>query len=171
MNTVFLDLSERSYSVECAEGARFFFNFPAGEAEVTRSGDDLVFALENGISIPLTDFYSAYTAKNMPVFEVAGQQVAGEAFLAALSQPELMPAAGPEPVSNSHYQEWSNMELLGGLDRLGGLDVGWKDGGILDRPTGGGGSSRKGQEEGEEGILPPPPPPNWLPKSCSPLFP
>ncbi|MBR3880684.1 MAG: hypothetical protein IKJ34_03705, partial [Mailhella sp.] len=139
MNTVFLNLPKTSYAVECAEDARFVFQFPAGEAEVSRSGDDLVFMLENGVTITLNDFYTAYTAQNMPVFEMEGAEVAGEDFLAALGQPELMPAAGPEPANDSHYQEWSNMELLGGLDRLGGIDTGWQDGGRLDREGGGAG--------------------------------
>ena len=84
MSTVFLNLSELSYSVDCAGEARFVFNFPAGGAEVSRSGDDLVFLLENGASVTLNGFYSAYTAQNMPVFEVEGLEVAGEDFFAAL---------------------------------------------------------------------------------------
>ncbi|MBR6626042.1 MAG: hypothetical protein IKL01_07560, partial [Mailhella sp.] len=83
----------------------------------------------------------------MPVFEVEGLEVAGEDFFSALGQPELMPAAGPA-VSNSHYQEWSNMDLLGGLDRLGGIDTGWKDGGRIDWEAGGaGGNAEQAPEE------------------------
>ncbi|MBQ4615736.1 MAG: hypothetical protein IJB29_03360, partial [Mailhella sp.] len=148
MNTIFLNLPKTSYSVECAGDTRFVFQFPVGETEVSRSGDDLVFVLENGVSITLSDFYVSYTAQNMPVFEVEGAEVAGTDFLAALGQPELMPAAGPEPANDSHYQEWSNMDLLGGLDRLGGIDIGWKDGGRIDREDGGaGGNAERASEE------------------------
>ena len=136
MNTVFLNLPKTSYAVDCADDTRFVFQFPVGEAEVSRSGDDLVFVLENGVSITLKDFYASYTAQNMPAFEVEGMEIAGADFFAALDQPELMPAAGPEPANDSHYQEWSNMELLGGLDRLGGTDTGWQDGGRIDREGG-----------------------------------
>jgi len=110
MSTVFLNLSELSYSVDCADDTRFVFQFPVGAAEVSRPGDDLVFVLENGVSITLKDFYASYTAQNMPAFEVEGVEIAGADFFAALDQPELMPAAGPEPANDSHYQEWSNMD-------------------------------------------------------------
>ena len=94
MSTVFLDLSERSYSVDCASESRFVFNFPAGEAEVSRSGEDLVFLLENGISVTLEGFYSSYSAQNMPVFEVEGLEVAGEDFLAASTASAAWTPAG-----------------------------------------------------------------------------
>ena len=129
-------LPKTAYAVDCADDTRFVFQFPVGEAEVSRSGDDLVFVLENGVSITLKDFYASYTAQNMPAFEVEGMEIAGADFFAALDQPELMPAAGPEPANDSYYQEWSNMELLGGLDRLGGIDTGWQDGGRIDREGG-----------------------------------
>ena len=96
MNTILLKQSETSYSVECTAGARFVFGFPADQAEVSRSGDDLIFSLENGASVTLGQFYSTYSAQNMPVFEVGDADVTGGDFLAALGQPELMPAAGPE---------------------------------------------------------------------------
>jgi len=148
MSTVFLNLSELSYSVDCADDTRFVFQFPVGEAEVSRSGDDLVFVLENGVSITLKDFYASYTAQNMPAFEVEGVEIAGADFFAALDQPELMPAAGPEPANDSHYQEWSNMELLGGLDRRGGIDTGWQDGGRIDREgSGAGGNAEQAPQE------------------------
>jgi len=147
MNTILLKQSETSYSVECTAGARFVFGFPADQAEVSRSGDDLIFSLENGASVTLSQFYSTYSAQNMPVFEVGDADVAGGDFLAALGQPELMPAAGPEPANDSHYQEWSSMDLLGGLDRLGGLDVAWQDGKPIDREEGGAGESGEAPEE------------------------
>ncbi|MBQ8744114.1 MAG: hypothetical protein IJZ18_02885, partial [Mailhella sp.] len=139
MSTVFLNPAETSYTVECMADARFVFGFASDSPEFSRAGDHLVLTFENGASITLANFYSLYPAQGMPLFEVDGAEVSGKDFLAALDQPELMPAAGHTPANNSHYQEWSNMELLGGLDRLGGLDVGWQDGDNLPETMGGAG--------------------------------
>ncbi|MBQ9105634.1 MAG: hypothetical protein IJY48_05845, partial [Mailhella sp.] len=144
MSTVFLNPAETSYTVECMADARFVFGFASDSPEFSRAGDHLVLTFENGASITLANFYSLYPAQGMPLFEVDGTEVSGKDFLATLDQPELMPAAGPTPANDSHYQEWSNMELLGGLDRLGGLDVGWQDGDNLPETMGGAG--------GDDGI-------------------
>lgn len=140
MNTVLLNQSAASQVIECVPGAHFVFGFPADAAELSRSGNDLVLAFADGASITLEGFYKTYTQQDMPSFEVDGANVAGADFFVAIGQSDLMPAAGPEPANDSHYQEWSNMDLLGGLDRLGGLDVGWKDGGKLPDLDGGGGN-------------------------------
>ena len=119
MNIVTLKPALVSYAGECVDNARFVFGFSAEDAEFARSGDDLVLSFENGATITLNGFYTTYTLQNMPVFEVDGAEVAGGDLLAALDQPDLMPAAGPTPANESHYQEWSNMDLLGGLDATG----------------------------------------------------
>ena len=137
MADMLLTRSAAPQVIECAPGARFVFTFPADAATLSRSGDDLVLNVEGGSTITLSDFYGTYTQEEMPSFAVDGAEVAGADFFAALEQPELMPAAGPEPANDSHYQEWSNMDLLGGLDRLGGLDVGWQDPAPRDDEDGG----------------------------------
>lgn len=113
MSTIILNQPALSSSIECVAGARFVFDFPTDAAELSRSGDDLVFSFGNGATLTLDGFYTVFTQKEMPVFEVGGTEVSGADFLAALAQPELMPAAGPEPANDSHYQEWSSMDLLG----------------------------------------------------------
>ena len=130
MSTILLNQSSLAQVIECVPGARFVFAFPTDAAELSRSADDLVISFADGGSITLNGFYETYTQQEMPTFEVGGDEVSGAEFFAALDQPDLMPAAGPEPAKDTHYQEWSNMDLLGGIDRLGGLEIGWPDGGI-----------------------------------------
>ena len=130
MSTILLNQSSLAQVIECVPGARFVFAFPTDAAELSRSADDLVISFADGGSITLNGFYETYTQQDMPTFEVGGDEVSGAEFFAELDQPDLMPAAGPEPAKDTHYQEWSNMDLLGGIDRLGGLEIGWPDGGI-----------------------------------------
>jgi len=127
MSSIFLSQSAASQSIECAPDARFILDFPTDSAEFSPSGENLVITFPDGATITLIGFYEIYTQQDMPTFEVDGAEISGEDFFAAFDRPELMPAAGPEPAEESHYQEWSNMELLGRLDRLSGIDIGWQD--------------------------------------------
>ena len=80
----------------------------------------------------------------MPSFEVEGAEISGEDFFTAMNEPDLMPAAGPggnagAQSNGNRFHSYVNSELLGGLDRLGGLDIGWNDGGRDSDLDGGGG--------------------------------
>lgn len=106
--------------------AQIALNFPADEATLERSGNDLLFRFDDGSSVRVENFYTEYTKDTAPNFEVDGQLVSSADFFAAMG-PDLMPAAGPATATgrDSHYSEYVNSDLQGGLDHLGGLDYGF----------------------------------------------
>ena len=113
----------------------FIFDFSTGEATLSRDGDDLLLSFEDGATIRLEDFYTTYSKDNMPSFEVDGAEIAGEDFFMAMNEPDLMPAAGPAARAagqgnGNRFHDYVNASLLDGLDRLGGLDVGWPGGDV-----------------------------------------
>ena len=125
-----------SQIIPCAPGARFVFDFPAADAAMTRSGDDLVFTFADGSGVVLQDFYKVYNRDQLPGFAMEGADVAAADFFAAMGQEDLMPAAGHaqgrSAHGHGHYSEQGSMELLGGLKgSLDGEDVGWTSGGII----------------------------------------
>ena len=112
--------------VQSAADARIQLDFSTGDALLERSGNDLVFRFEDGSSIVLQDFYTAYSRDTMPDFVIEGAEITGQQFFAALNEPDLMPAAGPAAASTAsggRYYDYANADLLNGVDRLGGLDL------------------------------------------------
>lgn len=76
----------------------------------------------------MTGFYTTYNSEEMPDFEVDGTTISGADFFTAMNEPDLMPAAGPATVTvadGARYHEYANSSLLGGIDHLGGLDLGF----------------------------------------------
>ena len=113
-------------NVPCATGNRFVLDFPSDAALFAKDGDDLVLSFEDGSSIRLQDFYTTYSKEEMPSFEMEGAEISGEDFFAALGNPDLMPAAGPSAAAATRgggFNQYGNVELLQGIDRLGGLDI------------------------------------------------
>ena len=113
-------------TVSCAADSRFVLEFPSDAALFARDGDDLVLTFEDGSSIRLQDFYTTYSKEEMPSFEMEGAEISGEDFFAALGNPDLMPAAGPSAAAATRgggFNQYGNVELLQGIDRLGGLDI------------------------------------------------
>ena len=114
-------------TLSCVPGNQFVFDFPMAEALVSRDGDRLVLTFEDGSSIVLEDFYTVYTKDSMPDFVVDGTEVSGIDFFTALNQEDLMPAAGPSASASSakggRFHEFSDADLVSGVDRLGGLDL------------------------------------------------
>ena len=113
-------------TVSCAADSRFVLEFPSDTALFARDGDDLVLTFEDGSSIRLQDFYTTYSKEEMPNFEMEGTEISGEDFFAALGNPDLMPAAGPTAAAaqgNSSFNVYGDAALLGGIDRLDGLDI------------------------------------------------
>ncbi|WP_077072309.1 VCBS domain-containing protein [Mailhella massiliensis] len=123
-----------SQNIVCDPDARFIFDFSTGDATLSRSGDHLVFTFEDGSTLQLENFYTAYSKENMPSFEVDGAEIAGEDFFMAMNEPDLMPAAGPARAdgqgNGNRFHDYVNADLLDGLDRLGGLDIGWPGGDV-----------------------------------------
>ena len=124
-----------SQNIVCEPQARFVFDFPGDAATLSRSGDNLVLTFDDGSSLQLENFYTAYSSENMPSFSVEGVEISGQDFFAAMNEPDLMPAAGPaanagDQGNGSRYHEYTSADLLDGLDRLGGLDIGWTDSNI-----------------------------------------
>ena len=114
------------HNVPCATGNRFVLDFPSDAALFAKEGDDLVLSFEDGSSIRLQDFYTTYSKEEMPSFEMEGAEISGEDFFAALGNPDLMPAAGPSAAAATRgggFNQYGNVELLQGIDRLGGLDI------------------------------------------------
>ena len=113
--------------VNAQPDARLLLDFPAGDATLERSGDDLIFHFDDGSNLVLRDFYTSYTRENMPDFVIDGTPVSGQEFFAALNNEDLMPAAGPATASNAdggRFREYADDPLQVGVDRLGGLDLG-----------------------------------------------
>lgn len=113
-------------TLEAIADAQIAFGFATDEALMERVDDNLVFSFEDGSSVTLTDFYTAYTKDNMPNFIVDGAVIEGEQFFAALDS-SLMPAAGPAAGpqgAGGRFRSYTDMDLLNGIDRLDGLDLG-----------------------------------------------
>ncbi len=100
-------------------------DFVAGDATLSRDGDSLVFTFDDGASVSVANFYTAYSSENMPEFVIEGAAVPGEAFFSSLSE-DLMPAAGDSagtaPMGSGSSVGYDDASLLGGLDALGRRD-------------------------------------------------
>jgi len=112
---------------EAARDSRIDLNFPTDQATLERSGNDLIFRFDDGSTVVLRDFYTAYTKDSMPDFVIEGTPIAGEQFFTALNEPDLMPAAGPAANAASadggRFREYADDALINGVNRLDGLDL------------------------------------------------
>ena len=112
---------------EAAGDSRIDLNFPTDQATLERSGNDLIFRFDDGSTVVLRDFYTAYTKDSMPDFVLEGTPIAGEQFFTALNEPDLMPAAGPAANAASadggRFREYADDALINGVNRLDGLDL------------------------------------------------
>ena len=112
---------------EAAGDSRIDLNFPTDQATLERSGNDLIFRFDDGGTVALRDFYTAYTKESIPDFVIEGTPIAGEQFFMALNEPDLMPAAGPAAnASNAdggRFREYTDATLIDGVNRLDGLDL------------------------------------------------
>lgn len=116
----------QTLSVTSTTATSLDLDFSPADATLTREADNLVFAFDDGSQIEVRDFYAAVTKTSLPDFIIEGQTVAGADFFAALSD-DLQPAAGPAPAvaDGGRFHDYANADLLGGVDRLGGLDYGF----------------------------------------------
>ncbi|MBD5553665.1 MAG: hypothetical protein HDQ44_04940, partial [Desulfovibrio sp.] len=113
-------------TIQSQPDAKYIFDFQAGDATVTRDGNNLLLNFDDGAGVAIENFYETHTQESMPSFQIDGQEVAGQAFFEALNEPDLMPAAGPAaaqaPERGGRYNDYGNSDLNGGLDHLTRLD-------------------------------------------------
>lgn len=60
---------------EAAGDSRIDLNFPTDQATLERSGNDLIFHFDDGSTVVLRDFYTAYTKDSMPDFVIEGTPI------------------------------------------------------------------------------------------------
>lgn len=124
-------------TIATPSNANIALDFAPAEATLSRHGDNLVFTFEHGGTIELSNFYGTVTQQSLPDFVIEGQHVAGADFFAALED-TLQPAAGPATSTaamGARFYEGVSMELLGGIDALGGLDISNPSGGSTESAT------------------------------------
>lgn len=134
--------------IPSAKESNLELNFAPGEASLTREGDNLVFTFDDGGKVQVADFYATVSKDALPDFIIEGQTVSGADFFAALSE-DLMPAAGPAaagPSPGSRYHDFASGNLMDGIDRLNGLDIGFRRDANPDREHVGG---RRGGTDGD----------------------
>ena len=134
----------QSSIVPVGPDARLEFAFNQGEANLSKEGQHLVFTFNDGAKLTLEGFYDNFgEGAKPPTLIVQGNELPGEAFLAALNNPDLMPAAGPGAVlGGGHYEDavLSGVDGLG--DALGALDFdGWTTGAGVIAAAGGAGAA------------------------------
>lgn len=122
--------------IACTPEALFIFDFPIDEGTLSRAGENLVITFDDGGTIQLENFYTAYSSENMPSFLVEGAEFTSEDFFTSLHAPDLIPSFSPTGAAQGngnrfHDYDHVRAELLDGLDRLDGLDIGWDGNEIL----------------------------------------
>lgn len=100
-------------------------DFSADQVNIDRhaGSNSLFFEFDDGASIELQNFYTAYNKDEMPEFEIDGQIIAGTDFFQAFG-PDLLPAAGPAATAErgARYSDYANMSLAEGTWHLNELD-------------------------------------------------
>jgi len=104
--------------------AKLEFAFDQGDANLSKDGQSLVFTFGDGGKLTLDGFYDNFgdNAKP-PTLIVEGNELPGEAFLRALSNPDLMPAAGPANGMAMGGGSYEDASLAGVGDTGAGLDA------------------------------------------------
>ena len=120
-------------NVACESGAEFVFDFATGDVVLSKSesGDHLVMTFDDGAKLVLENFYGVYNAENMPAFVINGTSVPGGDFFGMMDH-TLSPAAGPTASAaalarGGRDRSFGDMDFLGGINRLGGLDIGFAE--------------------------------------------
>jgi len=105
--------------------ARLEFAFDQADATLGKDGQNLVFTFNDGGTLTLDGFYNNFGDNaHPPTLIVEGNELPGEAFLQALNNPDLMPAAGPAAATALTGGGEAADALLagvGGVTGLGGL--------------------------------------------------
>ena len=126
--------ANQTQTVTSASDARFVLNFSTGDAKLSKSenGENLVMTFDDGAKIEVEGFYTTFNKDSLPTLQVGGADITGEQLAAVLGE-DLMPAAGPGArqaamPAGGRFRSFADADLNGGLDRLGGLEIGFTDG-------------------------------------------
>ena len=114
----------QSSTVSVGPNARLEFSFDQGNANLSKAGQNLVFTFDDGAILTLEGFYDNFGGKAQPpTLVVQDNELPGETFLAALHNPDLMPAAGlagPQQGGGLYEDaDLSSVDGVDGLDKLG----------------------------------------------------
>ena len=128
-------------------------DFESNSAILSKLENSLIFDFGNGNIVEIENFYSSFNSENKPIFVVNDIEIDCNTFFNALGAEDLIPAAGPSNnvVERSRSHEYSNLELLEGIDKLGGLDLGFNDNNY--EPEIHGGIGNENNNETDENIV------------------
>ncbi len=122
--------ANQTQTVTSAADARFVLNFSTGDAKLSKSenGENLVMTFDDGAKIEVEGFYTTFNKDSLPTLQVGGADITGEQLAAVLGE-DLMPAAGPgtgqAAARHGRFRTFADADLIGGIDRLNGLDIGF----------------------------------------------
>ena len=86
---------------EAAGDSRIDLNFPTDQATLERSGNDLIFRFDDGSTVVLRDFYTAYNKDSMPDFVIEGTPIAGMRSGSFRAVKNCSPAIGVPSITKS----------------------------------------------------------------------
>ncbi|MDR2696561.1 MAG: hypothetical protein LBC79_09320 [Deltaproteobacteria bacterium] len=120
----------QSSALPVGPDAKLEFAFDQTNANLGKEGQNLVFTFDDGAKLTLEGFYDNFGDNAQPpTMIVEGNALPGEAFLAMLNNPDLMPAAGPTAAAamsaGGGYAD-AALTGVGSVDRLDKLSFdGW----------------------------------------------
>lgn len=109
--------------VDASGAGRLVFDFDISSASMSRSGNDLLFEMDNGGSVRVSGFFAPADGMSLPEFVLADQTVVDSKDLLAAYDIDVTPAASAvAPGSGLGAYDSDAGNLIGGLDRSGDLD-------------------------------------------------
>ena len=143
------------------------FDFDQSKAIMSRVDDALQFDFGDGNILRIADFYKVYNKDNKPTFIIEDREITCDEFFTAMGAEDMIPYLGNSSNNQQHGRsyEYSDLELLDGLDRLDGKDLGFNDSNYEPEITGGIG---EGGELDEDPLIIPEPEPEPEPEPITP---
>ena len=111
-------------SIDMVQGSEVQLSFNPGEADVSRSGNDLTFQLDDGGAVTISNFFVVEEGGELPMLMLPGGDEVPAALAFADSGLDLSTAAGPgagAPASGGTSYDDNPGALLLGLDKYGML--------------------------------------------------
>ena len=101
---------------EAAGDSRIDLNFPTDQATLERSGNDLIFRFDDGSTVVLRDFYTAYTKDSMPDFVLSrAADIMAECGIADVSKVGIYGLTYKEDVDD--VRESPTLQMLDSMRR------------------------------------------------------